>query len=395
MATTVSIEPPLKKEIRKAEGIISFGEDNQYPAQTNYLIDRSVTAFRATNEKARFVFGRGMTSDKMFWKRRINSTTGIKVDQFMRYIIGQYVRHSGFAIHVNYNALGEIQDLKPIEFSLPRIGKPDDQDYSGKILLSNKWDEDFRKNKRNYVEVYDVFNPDKEIVLRQIEIAGGIEKYKGQILYYGENGEVEYPLRPLHAATDDMVAEILIGQGKNSNASTNFLASQIFMLPGSYKQLSPYPEDQNPDIVSTKFEADVMTMLQNMQGASKMGAVSVMENTLTDREGKPLKFDVLKFDVQNFDRIHEYTEESCANKIITQSGVPHILIHPVASGFSTEIMASYYEYYNEITSFERQIFEELAEMLFSNFRGENLNPTNDWAITPLKLKINQDGNTNQ
>jgi hypothetical protein len=395
MAKTVTISPPFEQVIAKAEGIITFDTGNQYPNQTNYLIDRSVTATRVTSEKSRFIYGKGMTTEGRFWKKVINTTTGMRVDQFFRYVINEYSRHKGFAIHVNYNALGEIQDLRPIEFSLPRIGKPDDADYKGKIVLSNQWNEDYKKNKRGKIlDNFDVFNPDNEIVLRQIELAGGHEKYKGQILYFGENGMVEYPLRPLHAATDDIVAEILIGQGKNSNASTNFLASQIIMLPGTYKELSPYPQDKQDNVTQTQFEKDVMTMVGNLQGAARMGAVAVMENNLKDMDGKPIVPTMLPFETKNFDRIHEYTEGSCENKIITVSGVPHILVKPTTTGFSTEIMASYYEYYNELTAFERQIFEELAEMLFKNFRGSNLNPSNNWSITPLKLQINQDGNNN-
>ena len=44
------------------------------------------------------------------------------------------------------------------------------------------------------IEVFPVFNPSPDVVQLQIQAAGGIEFYKGQILYISRAGRNAYPL---------------------------------------------------------------------------------------------------------------------------------------------------------------------------------------------------------
>jgi hypothetical protein len=357
MAKTINVNKPKTDVIIKSQGIIHYDRDNMYPNRMNNIISRSPTASSVVETKERFIFGHGMSESGDFWKRKINAK-GQRVDQHMRKIVQSWSRNKGFAIHFNYNKMYEKVSTTVLPFENCRLGKPDDENTKGKIIVYDKWNEfDIRKAK-----IYNTYNPSPSVIAQQVSLAGGWDKYIGQVWYFGDNGEMEYPLSPFEACTNDMIAEILIGQGKNSNASSNFLASQIFMLPGTYAELSPYPEDEQraQDGMTTRFEQDVTDMLASMQGADKMGAVAVMENNVKDKDMNPVKFDVVKFDVQNFDKIHEYTEKSCENTIIKVSKVPHILVIPTATGFSQELLNNYYQFYNEATTYDRQIIEETA-----------------------------------
>jgi hypothetical protein len=383
MAKTINVNKPKTDVIKKAEGIIHYDRDNQYPNRMNNIIDRSPTASSVVETKERFIFGYGMTESGDFWKRKVNAKAH-RVDQIIRRIVKSWSRNKGFALHFNYNEMYEKTSVTVLPFENCRIGKPDDENNKGKIVVYDRWNEFDRKK----AKVYNTYNPSPAVIARQVELAGGWDKYMGQVWYYGENGDIEYPLSPFESCMNDMIAEILIGQGKNSNASSNFLASQIFMLPGTYAELSPYPDDQQRvlDGQQTKFEKDVTDMLASMQGADKMGAVAVMENNVKDKDGNPVKFEVVKFDIQNFDKIHEYTERSCENTIIKVSKVPHILVIPTATGFSQELLNNYYQFYNEATTYDRQIIEETAMEIFNGWHYD-INPTGNYQIKKLTLTI--------
>lgn len=388
MAKTVGVRPAKKDEIQKAKGIIHYDTDNLYPNTLLSIIERSPTARACIGVMERFVFGRGMTEAGDFWKKVIN-IKGLRVDQLARRIINSYKTHGGFALHFNYNAFYEKVSVKPLDFTSVRLGTPDDEDYTGKIIVYPKWATDRYSDRK--MDVYDTYNPDPEIIARQVELAGGWEKYNGQVWYYGANGETSYPLSPFEPCRNDMITEILIAAGKNSNVSSNFLGSQILVLPGTFRDLSPYPEDK--ELIdrgeSSRYEGEIMQMITQLQGAERMGSIAVVENNVYDKDGKPVKFEVLKFDVQNFDKIHEYTETSCENAIIKVCGVPHILIKPTATGFSQELLDNYYQFYNEATSYDRLIIEETMMEIFKGWHYD-INPSKNYSIKPLTLTIGRE-----
>ncbi len=381
MGATKRINPARRDIVNTFEGIVSYDTDNMYPNTFESIIDRSPTAKSVNDVRERFIYGRGMTDSGEFWKKVINSK-GHRVDQLARMIIRSYVRHHGFALHFNYNSLFEKTSVKIIPFQFCRTSKPDDDGYQGKIIVYDKWKT--TNVRRNDVATYDAYNPDPEIIARQVELSGGWGNYKGQVMFFGENGGREYPLNPLHSVKNDMIAEIMISEGKNSNVSNNFLASQMLVMPGTYKELTPYPDDED----GSRYEQEMLDIVGGMQGAINQGAVVLVENGVKDKEGNPVKFDVVKFDVQNLDKIHEYTEKSCEQSIIKVAGVPEILIHPVTTGFSTEILNAYYQYYNEVVSYDRQVIEEVMMEIFNNW-NYNINPSGNYEIKPLTISIDK------
>ena len=393
MAKTVKVLPAKKDEIQIAKGIIHYDKDNAYPNTLDNIIDRSPTAKACLAVMERFVFGRGMTESGNFWKQTVN-IKNLKVDQLTRRIIRSYKKHGGFALHFNYNGMYEKVSVTPLHFPSVRLGKPDDGNYSGKVIVYPKWPQQHRISRIDGFDktkdVYDVYNPDPEIVARQVELAGGWNKYNGQVWYYGENGEYDYPLSPFEPCRNDMITELLISAGKNSNVSSNFLGSQILVLPGTFKDLSPYPDDRSliDSGQESRYESEIMQMLSQLQGAERMGSLAVIENGVKDKDGNPVKFDVVKFDVQNFDKIHEYTERSCEDTIMKVAGVPHILLKPTATGFSQELLDNYYQFYNEATSYDRLIIEETMAEIFKNWHYA-INPKGTYAITPLTLTIDK------
>lgn len=358
----------------KTYGINNFGTDNKYPNNTVVLADNSAALKRVMSVYCDFVFGQGINADnKNFWKRKINAN-GLRVDQLLRRMITEYGKHKGFAIQVVYNAAYEKEAFIPLPFECFRLAKPDDMGVIKKVKYYKDWSG--RIYKDQIIEL-DVYNPDPEVIEKQAMNAGGWEKWHGQIFYYGDNGEVKYPHNFFHAALEDVVTDIKAKNGRNANVSTNFMASHAIQLPFTFEDYAN-ETNQTPEQVETYFK-DIFTKFQSADNAAKL---ILIDNGLKDRDGKMIPWTFDKLELQNYDGIFEKTELTVADNIRGQYRTPEILINTVPTGFSTEIMESAYNFYNNITSGDRQIMEETMMELFSNYYRPEILPQT-YEITKL------------
>ena len=70
------------------------------------------------------------------------------------------------------------------------------------------------------------FNPDPDIVLEQIENAGGIDSYKGQILWQSLDGQFIYPT----ASYDSAITEISTDEGLGDKALASCCHINSFLI---------------------------------------------------------------------------------------------------------------------------------------------------------------------
>ena len=366
MSKVTTIQPRITKTKVTQKNIMYFGADNLYPNNFLNVINSSPTAKIVTDIYTKFIFGMGF--DLSVYKKKVNQK-GLRLDNFFRKLLHDYSRFKGFAVHVSYDAQFEEVGFTPVPFEKLRLSIPDDNGNVNIIQYSDDW-----SDTRKYpIKNYNIYTKDKSIIARQIEIAGGLNKYSGTILYFGENGEIEYPLAFLDAVKDDMITEFAVAETKNSNVNTNFLASHIVEVPFSFEKMSTIEGDDDGE----EYFAQFKTSLENLQGGKNAGKFMVLENTMTNPvTGESVEIKLHKVDIQNLDKIHEYTETSIMNNIRRQSGIPAILIEPVATGFSTEIMQSAYNYMNNLTYFERLVFEEFFTELFKDGGNYKIKPLN-------------------
>jgi hypothetical protein len=356
----------IKTENRKFD-IYNFGEDNLYPNNNNILASHSAALLRCIKVYCNFIYGKGMTVDNGFWKMPVN-IYGLRTDQLLRTLQKDYAIHKGFAVKLIYNALLEVIGIIPIPFEKLRLAYADDFGRIVKIKYCKDWSAT-RIEKKDIIE-YDVYNSSKDVISRQIEAAGGLETWDGQIYYYGNNGEVGYPHCYYHSAYEDVLSDIQIKKGKNASVHTNFMGSHMIELPYTFESLV---DTGVTDPAERKKKAQTMRdaymeVIKTFQSCEKAGNIMLLENPVRDNDGKLVNINLKKFDLQNFDGIYQYTENSIKDNIRGVYSIPTILLDPVATGFSTEIMAAFYNYYNITTSSDRQIFEEVFMTLFGNFK---------------------------
>lgn len=352
-ATALKVEPRLDYKENKSINIYPYDFDNKYPQRVIDIINDSPTAKTCLKLKNKFVFGGGF-KDVTFYKSKVNNKQ--TVDSFVRAVVDDFGQFGGFAIHVNYNGLGLIRNARVVPFEYVR------KSLEGKTLkIYEDWG--VVKNKsideKKIIEI-NPFNPDEAI--REAE-AVGWENYKGQLFYY--NGDEDlYNLSPLDAILESLLTEGQLKKFKHSISAKNFMASHLLIMG---KQESEEAEGEFDD------------NLRRFQGGEGAGTIMIVE-----RESNEDIIELKKVDIQDYDGLYEYTENSSRDTIIQQFLIPPVLLLRVAGSLGTsKEIADAFDYYNAITSDERMVIEEVMKMIFDNWE-RNINPSLDYSLLPLK-----------
>jgi hypothetical protein len=365
-ASNVTSEPRIKVKLDKTKGVQSFDIDNNYPARIDNIISHSGTATSCVNLYAKFIIGDGF-KDKKFWKSKINED-GLTIDKLLRYLAKDYAKHHGFAIHIGYNILLKKAEFTYVPFAWCRKGELDDELYSGKIIVYNNWDKSVNEkiNKAKFVS-YDIYNSNEAVVAYQIEKAGGIEKYRGQIFYFS-NSEDVYPRSPIDPVLEDCQTDAEIKAFRLRDVTTNFMASHMIEYPYEFESENEREQE--------------LKRWENMQGSRQACKMNVVENPLL-ADGKT-SIKVTKFDNQTNDKQFESTVRTTKDSIIECFGQPPILLGVAVAGklgTSGEI-ADAFEFYNNYTLQDRRVFEEAFIELC---KETSFNPSNDFTILTLNF----------
>jgi len=356
------VDIPLRFVVKKqqTEGILSYDLDNDYPGRVMDIINGSGTAYKCNDIYAKFINGKGFT-DVNFAKTIVN-TKGQTADNILRKTAYDLAMFRGFALHVNYDANGKITSISHVPFEHCRFAIDKDLNIL-KIAVYDDWGKrkytNIKKERIHYIDFYD---PAKAVE----EAANEWDKYKGQIFYYSADG-LEYPKATADPVLEDCVTDYEIKTAKFKNITTGLMASHIFLKRGEFET------DEARD--------DFKTVLKGFQGAENMSKLMLFE--VPAGEESP---DIKKLDIQDNDKLFEYTEGSVQNNIRMCYGLPPVLVgKDVSVGFATEIIEQAFNWVNFATLDERYTLEEIFKKIFSNYYTAT---TTDFSIQPLTY-VNQ------
>ena len=363
MAKVKSTAQKIEQRIKTVEEVSYFVNkydfDNKYPQRVIDIVNDSGTAKTCLKLHQKFVFGGG-AKDLDFYKNKANSKQ--TVDKFIRQLDADLFKFGGCAIHFNYNGLIQKTEAVLIPFEYCRL-VPESSKNAGKIAVYDDWGHTKRAKFTPSDVVYiDSYNPSK--VQEQVDqLENGWNDYKGQILYFTGNGQ-SYPLAPFDAVLEDMLTEAQLKKFKHSTAVDNFLASHL-MIVGE----SESGEDA---------EALDNTM-RDFQGGEGAGRLCIIE-----RANNESPIELKKIEIQNYDGLYEYTENSSRDSIMKIFLIPPVLLLRIAGSLgSSKEISDAFDYYNGVTSDDRLVVEELLKEIFSNFYY-NICPSGDHSILPLK-----------
>lgn len=354
----------------------TYGHDNLYPQHLQAITAASGTAELCIGRYAKFMEGNGFNDERLAGYA-VNAL-GVTLDQLLHDISGDMARFGGFALHVNYNVLCEVTSISFVPFEMCRLEEEDDLGNVGHILLHPDWT---GRKKRGGVRLavdesnitrICTFNPDPRVVALQIEAAGGIANYKGQVLWCSMDGDGIYPTPIYDAAITDISTDEGLGNIKYRNVRNNFLAACMLITKKRLPDVSGDGHRGDEDMI----EADD---LLDFQGDENTGKIMLV--TLQDEEDAP---QVVNFPTRNYDKEFSVTDDSVTERIYAQ--FHQELFHAIRMGklgFSGQVMQDAYEYYaGEVTN-EQRFISRVFSRVFSHWYDKSIAGA-DFTIEPLR-----------
>lgn len=373
----------------KTIGIYTNGFDNNYPERVKRIIDNSATAKPSAKLFRKYIVGKGLGD--VLNSFILNKEKQLTLSKAILNIGNDISYHTGCYIQLNYNLDCKIISGDILPFEDCRVGKADDKKYSGKIVIYDNWDGSKGAIDKKKFILIDVFNPNKNVILSQIEKAGGIENYKGQVFYFNPYGLI-YPLSPVDNVINDADSEYMGSIFKNRSLRKGFFGKKMLITPpmvddnlrADDTSLSDemLVEKRNQVSERDNFKKNIKKFI----GADEIDGLFHLEMELEgDDIEKQMKFIDVETDIN--DKLFEYTEKSTANNIRkAYNNIPSILIENSDNsvfGQSGEMLKQAKIFYQEQTEEERDwIAKEILTPILKNFEGFTM-PEGGINIIPL------------
>lgn len=355
----------------------SYGRDNLYPQNIMSIVKASGTATLCLSRYEKFVEGYGLQDDVL--AEMIINRDGNTIDNLLKSIACDLTRFGGFALHVNYNVLGQITEISIVPFEQLRLGETDDNGYVSEILQHCDWTGVKTKNGKRQIVTeqsitrFKVFNPDPNVVIKEIEDCGDIEHYNGQILWLSMDGKNEYPTPIYDAAVTDISTDEGLGNVKYRNVRNNFLVACMLVAKKGAPRINSEGEEIEDD---TQLISD--EDLVQFQGDSQSSKILYVE--LENDEDEPK---IVNFPTRNLDKEFQVTDTSVVERIYAQFHQELFYSIRIGKlGFSGDVMQDAYEYYaGEVTN-EQRFIERALDSVFKYWFDNSI--SRNFSIKPLK-----------
>lgn len=355
----------------------AYGNDNLYPQNLRAITQSSGTAELCLARYTKFIEGYGFADEG--FSELVANHRGETADDILHNVAADLARFGGFAVHVNYNVLGEITTMAHVPFENCRLEEPDDAGHVAHIIVHPDWTgKSTRMGKvlRVSEETIDricVFDPRPEVVLSQMELAGGIGQYKGQILWFSMAGAGTYPTPIYDAVVTEISTDEGLGNVKYRNVRNNFLVSCMLVTKRGIPRIDTETgEEEEREMISAED-------LKVFQGDENTGKIMLVE--VENDEDKP---EIMAFPTKNYDKDFSTTDASTIERIYAQFHQElFYAIRMGKLGFSGDVMRDAYEYYaGEVTTEQRAIQRAFARIMKAWGNGEWADT--DFTLQPLK-----------
>lgn len=365
-ATKARIPERINRAVKKTpEGILPFDDGNDYPQWCIDLVNSSGMASYCVDLWSRFIEGQG-AKDLVFYTAEINRE-GLTVDELLRWLCKDYAYHGGFALHVNYNALYKITEVRYIPFRDVRLIHPDSEEHQGKYAVYNDWGRRLKKTiSVENIQFIDKFTLDPARIEAQVAAVKGWENYKGQLLWFSSNGK-DYPLAPYDSVSEDIETDSRIKNHRRKKSRGGFNADYFYFHAGKFET----------DLEREEF----MDTIEDNQGDDAAGNLILIEYDRPEEKGELQP--IPKADEKN--NFYTVNEVAVQDNIRKRFGFTLPLVGGSIQGMGiSQAITESSNLMNGLTSRERRKMEETFKKVFSNFKT-SICPSNDYSIIKLQL----------
>ena len=360
-------------------GIKAYGANNLYPQQAKAILDCSSTGAECCDRYARFIEGEGLVN-AIIYDLELNHY-GETTDDILTAVAQDLANYGGFALHVNYDLNCKVCEVQHVPFESCRLQEDDDSGYISHIVTHPDWQGRTTRNgkvlkvSRDTITAFDRFNADPSIVRAQIAASGGIEHYKGQIMWVSTAGRDRYPLPKYDRVLTDLSTDEGLSNVKFRNVRCNFLPS-AFVITKRGQALNE--DDAAKKAIEARGFAEDLEMFQGDETSNVLISLSIDND-----EEKP---EIVEFPTKNFDKDFDVTDKSVVERIYSAfEQEPFLCIRSGKLGFSGTTIHDCYAYYSSLVSKEQRMIERAFSKIFDNWHE----PLADYncAIMPLTYNV--------
>lgn len=339
--------------------IVPFGLDNLYPNRINRAIRKSPTALGCVKRQSEFIFGQGLALH--------GGTVVNREGETLNDILSQCIRHGyanlyGYALHFNFNALGQIVEMFSV--NLEHLRKTTDLNR----VEFGLWDEiqnGFQRDNFHTIDLYKIGTAYD----RMVEF--GYENYKGQIHYFSKDSEI-YPTSPIDSASISANYELESQIYTYANISNGFSANTLVKLPTTK--------------VGTSADEEAKKMEENLlrlHGARNAGGSIVMPVSV-GASGEPKPFTAVEnLSPTNVDTLFLNQNKKAESDILKVYNMPReLLAIEQSNGFSDTAYEGAWNMKNDDLEGDRQAIERD----FNKFLPNTIWNISDIKLVPLKRK---------
>lgn len=365
-------------------GIMSFGENNDYPQTIERLINGSKTAKALSRIYARFLTGFG------FENEAINNVVigrdargkDVTIKRLLRNVAISRAYHAGSYVHCAITPERKIAAVKLIPFKYCRFNKIDDTGYASKIGVYSNWDKnpDQKYNIKN-ITFYPIFNLKENVFKSQIAACEGktieekFKNFKGQIYFDFVDDQFLYPLSPFDSVYLDCDTEQQVSGFKNNMTRNGMLKKTILRLA------EPSSDHEAQELI------EEVEKWMGTDGASTLTLYDDFDPETGDVKPSG-SFKVDSIDSNINDKLFESWEKSLTNDIRKPFNIPAILIDYEESKLGTtsgEAIIQATNFYNAITEDDRASLSEMFKEIFKHWKDPILSENKNWEIKKLNL----------
>lgn len=385
----------LNKSIKAdgVNGIMTFGEDDDYPQMIELAVNGSVTGKAAVNIYGRFLSGDGFENEVI--NNIIVGTDqrgkSITLRSLLRQVSTEAALYNGFYIHRNVNLNGETGTVHLKSFKNCRFAAPDDSGFSAKILYYENWskDPDLGRYDIKKAVSYPIFNNSVQAIESQIIKAGSPEKFKGQLYFQFLDNQYFYPLSTLDSSYLDLDTEQQLSLFQNRQLRNGFIDKTLIRVQGGL--------DEDESTGTYKKNGTIADTILGFMGADGE-TVMVLEDDIDPATGEfaknSLQIEPIKGNVDS--KLFQGWKEGVSNNIRKSiGGIPSVLIDFERGGLGNVSGAEIIEatnFYNALTNEARTTIEESFAEIFKHSENQTLKNNKDWRIKPFTLIKNESNN---
>lgn len=351
-------------------GIQAYGSDNLYPQTLRNIIDASPIGAECVDRYAEFIEGNGFADINV--AEMLVNRFGDTADSLHAEVCRDLATFGGFALHVAYNIFGKVVGVTHIPFESVRLVESNARGEVTKVAIHPDWSGNATRDgkkvqvSKDTITYLPMFDPRPSVVMYEINNAGGLRAYGGQVFYYSNRGKRNYPVSKADRVVTEMSTDEGLSNVRYRNARCNFMPSSLVVTRRGSAQM----EDGGNEFTE---------QLSTLQGDENTGKILVVE--VNDAEEIP---EIKTLSSQNYDKEFTATDASTCERIYAAFGQNvWNAIRTGKVGFGGTLVKDAFDYYNTLVERDRRVVERAFASIFAHWWDEQ---EREFSVAPILYK---------